>query len=317
MAATRITFDSPDLTQRIVEFLPFDEVCGPSALLVRRYASRRYYGKRCLKAVSRCFRTAARRALTRGHWRPIRRLEQDGITHLVAQQDTGFSHHMWDNPPFLRDAWAADPGATMVVLLTDRTYSDRGPWGHHLGLGNVCLASNFLLLVEPNDDAFHRDSDGFKRILSAFEYAFGAVRSGGLLYQFLWGWFDWWSEDEDGFDTPNGYCQLFCKIAKDPLGPALEAWSNPRLAAQFVLDSVEFMEGGEPWWEPWGYDALHLTRYGLLMSSEWEDRDKARRFVDFLRTHQIPRDEALLADPDASEGARGPGGILGPHLGDP
>ena len=104
MPATRITFDSPDLTQRIVEFLPFDEVCGPSALLVRRYASRRYYGKRCLKAVSRGFRTAARRALTGGHWRPIRRLEQDGITHLVAQQDTGFSHHMWDNPPFLRDA---------------------------------------------------------------------------------------------------------------------------------------------------------------------------------------------------------------------
>ena len=313
MAATRITFDSPDLTQRIVEFLPFDEVCGPSALLVRRYASRRYYGKRCLKAVSRCFRTAARRALTRGHWRPIRRLEQDGITHLITQQDTGFSHQMWDNPPFLRDAWAADPGAAMLVLLTDRTYSDRGPFGQHLGLGDVSLASNFLHLVEPN--RLYRD--GSKQILAAFEYAFGAVRSGGLLFQFLYGWFDWWENDGHFGPMPIDYCALFCKIAEKYLGPALEAWSNPRLAAQFVLDSVEFIEGGRPWWEPFGYDALHLTRYGVWMSSEWEDRDKARRFVDFLRTHQIPRDEALLADPDASEGARGPGGILGQRLGDP
>ena len=205
----------------------------------------------------------------------------------------------------------------MLVLLTDRNYSDRGPFGQHLGLGDVSLASNFLHLVEPNGGASRRDRDGFKRILAACEYAFGAVRSGDVLFQFLYGWFDWWENDGHFGPMPIDYCALFCKIAQDYLGPALEAWSNPRLAAQFVLDSVEFMEGGEPWWEPWGYDALHLTRYGVWMSSEWEDRDKARRFVDFLRTHQIPRDEELLADPDASEGARGPGGILGQRLGDP
>ena len=65
MAATRITFDSPDLTQRIVEFLPFDEVCGTRSLHVGRgrFESRvgRYFGRLGVKAACRGLRDAARR----------------------------------------------------------------------------------------------------------------------------------------------------------------------------------------------------------------------------------------------------------------
>ncbi len=45
--ALRTAFDSLDVTQRIVEFLPFDEVCGQQALYVGRFAGRRYFGRRC------------------------------------------------------------------------------------------------------------------------------------------------------------------------------------------------------------------------------------------------------------------------------
>ena len=136
------------------------------------------------------------------------------------------------------------------------------------------------------------------------------------MWQLVWGWFNWWERGlGDGLGFPISYRQLLDNIAVDHLGPELEAWTNPRLAAQFFLACVEFVEGDAQWWE-FEYP-FHLTRKGKWMSESWGDRDKARRFVDFLRTHQIPRDEALLADPDWGPGSRGPYGILGQRLGEP
>ena len=122
------------------------------------------------------------------------------------------------------------------------------------------------------------------------------------------GWFDWLWHTLDGLElaTPPGYCALFCKIAIIPwsrrvclVGPG----GSPRSSSWTLLNSSrEAGRGGEP---SWAATPLHLTRYGVWMSSEWEDRDKARRFaLHFPAPIRYPAMASLLADPDASEGAR-------------
>ena len=86
--AVRTAFGTRDIAQRIVEFLPFDEVCGTRSLHVGRgrFESRvgRYFGRLGVKAACRGLRNAARRALTRGRWRPVCRLAHEGVALAPA-----------------------------------------------------------------------------------------------------------------------------------------------------------------------------------------------------------------------------------------
>ena len=90
--AVRTAFGTRDIAQRVVEFLPFDEVAGERSLHVGRFASRiaRYYGAPSVKATCRGLRNAARRALTRGRWRPVCRLAHEGVA--LSSQLFGTSH---------------------------------------------------------------------------------------------------------------------------------------------------------------------------------------------------------------------------------
>ena len=57
--------------QRVVEFLPIEQLYKEKSHTV--------------KAVSRAWRTAARRALTRGRWKPLRTLEEQLDERLDEQ----------------------------------------------------------------------------------------------------------------------------------------------------------------------------------------------------------------------------------------
>ena len=82
-----------DLAARCLEFLPFDTVRG---------------AKRGVKRVSRGLRSAARRALTRGRWRPIKQFAEASL----------FIKETMDSPDAVpaasieryRAAWALEPG---------------------------------------------------------------------------------------------------------------------------------------------------------------------------------------------------------------
>ena len=118
--AVRTAFGTRDIAQRVVEFLPFDEVAGERSLHVGRFASRiaRYYGAPSVKATCRGLRNAARRALTRGRWRPVCRLAHEGVA-LVRR----FANKSPQScPKLLTEAWARDRGAVVLTLLTDRAW---------------------------------------------------------------------------------------------------------------------------------------------------------------------------------------------------
>ena len=118
----RATLEAPELLLRILEFLPIDDVCGPGALRVGRYARRRYYGDRCLKAVSREFCCAARHALTRGRWRPFRLLEQRrGHEHGPATRSGSRCLSLATSTRAVDDvASVSAPGGTGTLKLSPR-----------------------------------------------------------------------------------------------------------------------------------------------------------------------------------------------------
>ena len=278
--AMRTAFDSLDITQRIVEFLPFDEVCGQQALYVGRFAGRRYFGRRCLKATCRGLRNAARRALTRGLWRPIRLLEEQGAA--VVRQSGGMFPPRQPCPALLQKAWDADRGAALLVLMSNRAYDHDGRSGYSLG-------SRFLQLVEqaiPRNPQQLEDSDAFCRIMSGIEYAFGALRCGDLLFTLLHGWLYWHIIGGSG-PVELGLTDVFTRVPKE-LGLALASWANPRLAGEFV-EACAIRES-------WDHDErpYDLVQYAKLMSAEWDDRAKASLFTSFLRSKALLHDDFRL-----------------------
>ena len=301
----RATLEAPELLQRILEFLPIDDVSGPGALLVGRYAGRRYDGNRCLKAVSREFCYAARHSLTRGRWRPIRLLEQprgheQGVLLIQeATRDMAYSAPVVTGPcpALLKQAWETDRGACMLMLLTNRAYEHEYDPARSLGCKVLQLVEPEIPSSPPLGLAELADSSAFRRIVSAMEYAFGVVRSGDVLFAMLRGWLHWQEADTlPGFDDDDGpvvYHILsdisHTRVLNDivpQLGRLLEAWSDPELAGAFVVASISQCE----YWDRESRPTL--TQYSHGLSHRWTDRDKARRFVDFLRSQQDIRDEA-------------------------
>ena len=310
----RATLEAPELLQHILEFLPIDDVCGPGALLVGRYARQRYNGNRCLKAVSREFCYAARHALTRGRWRPIRLLEQprgheQGVLLIQeATRDTVLEPFVTGPcPALLKKAWETDRGACMLMLLTNRAYEQRDDPARSLGCKVLQLVEPEIPSPPPLGLAALADSSAFRRIVSAMEYAFGVVRSGAVLFAMLRGWLHWQEPDTlPGFEDGEVFHILsdfsHTRVLDDivpQLGRLLEAWSDPELAGAFVVASISQCEYWDSYWDG---PRRTLTQYSHDLSHRWADRDKARRFVDFLRREQDLRDEAAARAREADAG---------------
>ena len=290
----------PDVVQRFVEYLPFDEVTKT-------------------KAVSRPFRTAARRALTRGRWRPLRFLDErgEGATResIPGYSTPDFVRLRSDEVDLLHEAWAIAPGEVLRIIL------DWQP-----GTQDTYFASVFLRYVEPGlryqQDIANsyrnvlarphvaQPDGGFARVVAAFEYCNSKlidlpVRHDARLkmVELLVEWLTRAHHDvfQPGFPRSN-----IPKLAKPEwLGNELELWANPIEAAKFVISGpfVDPMPGvtidvpwhGVPWLMPVKWNIPTLRR---LITSGWKDRSAAsafdRHLFDWTRTAE---GRAIVGDP--------------------
>ena len=100
------------ILQRVAEFLPIEQLYKEKSHTV--------------KAISRAWKTAARRALTRGRWKPLRTLEDRGKREQWLT-DWGPETRLNDpaaHSAFNRDAreaWALYPGEVLLLLLDCNT----------------------------------------------------------------------------------------------------------------------------------------------------------------------------------------------------
>ena len=111
------SFDAlpPEIVQKCVEFLDFDLVSGD------------------LKAVSKATLVVARRALTRGRWRPFRYVAEQG---LAAVSDIDHRAFFLEPPAAVcvpcREAWALDPALVIRLICDWDTAHFFLPGGSHL-----------------------------------------------------------------------------------------------------------------------------------------------------------------------------------------
>ena len=123
-----------EIAQKCVEFLEFDE-----AIEVKR--------------ISRGLRNAARWALTRGRWRPIRFVSEHGLETL--QNLRGGLRSLDDGvAATFRAAWALDPGLVMRVIHEDMVDDYHGD----------AFQAVFLNIVEPSIEG-----GGIQHIIAACE----------------------------------------------------------------------------------------------------------------------------------------------------
>ena len=247
------------LLQRVVDFLPIEQL----------------EKSHTVKAVSRAWRTAARRALTRGRWKPLRTLE--GCRELIC------SDASYVDPEARRalkraaqEAWALYPGEALLLILN---------WNHH-------VARDYLLLVnEPN-------KQGFGSIVAAFEKAlqlgktrtisstrYGLSCREAVLY--LLG--QWMRQAMPSSFTIGPLDTMYLErerlAAPEWLGDELGRWEDPALAVTVVDVLIEYYHED---WHP---------RYDVLagrMSANWADSGKRLRFMGLLAERQYQEDEDMM-----------------------
>ena len=239
-----------EIAQKCVEFLEFGHLKGSVTEV---------------KSVSRGLRRAARWALTRGRWRPIRFVSEHGLDTLKKLR--GGLNSLDDGvAATFRAAWALDPGLVMRVIREDMVDDYHGD----------AYQAVFLNIVEPSIEG-----GGIQHIIAACEGLYrdlGGQRDGQGTTLFSpcsllrhWG-------------GQLGRCAVQIKLHRvEPLippsprapesfiiGDALESWTDPNLAATF-LD--EYRQFGVP------MHYRHLTAIAQAFSDNWQDRAKARSFV--------------------------------------
>ena len=139
----------PEMVQKCVEFLPFDKLIERGAWAWeahRRSDAALLRRDRSLKSVSKTVCAAVRRALTKGRWRPIRCVAEQGLAVCAA------GDHAWpddplhgngaptDPPPaaaplcaIFREAWALDPALVVrIIIFVWNPHPARGPAPAHL-----------------------------------------------------------------------------------------------------------------------------------------------------------------------------------------
>ena len=118
-----------------------------------------------LKAVSKATRGVARRALTRGRWKPIRYVAEQGLAAVSEIDQRAF----FLEPPAAvcvpcREAWALDPALVIRLICDWDTAHFFLPGGSHLDRERAdkgVYQGRFLWIVEPAQDR------GLSRIVAA------------------------------------------------------------------------------------------------------------------------------------------------------
>ena len=278
----------PDVVQRFVEYLPFDEVTK-------------------IKAVARPFRTAARRALTRGRWRPLRFLDERGKSATRESiRISGAAPLTSDEVDLLHEAWAIAPGEVLRIILD--WYQPHEP-------SSTYLASVFLRYVEPGI-RYQQDIDelrkcprtttcllsflarpdgGFARVVAAFEYCNSKLIDLPLRDEarkrMVWLLCTWLTRAHHDVFQP-GLPRSNIPILASPewLGNELELWANPIEAAKFVISGPFWTIPGVTIDVPWHGTPVrwnvHTPR--RLITYGWKDRRAAsafdRHMFDWTRT---------------------------------
>ena len=268
-----------DVLARCIEFLPFDQALES-------------------KQVSKEVRSAARRAIARGRWRPVKFVAERALDLVLATVRRPGRPAKPVSAAALstfRAAWEIDPGQ-VVREIAEWQETSRVAIGTH--------AAIFLELVEPT-------IDGLPRVLAACE------RTHRFLELFTRNSSDSSSDDEDQPYRPRPHINhhtihmlvSWSEGVGRPLklnfhgedeedledglyiatwfnesteydaehfgsalfGSGLEAWDDPKLAARFVFALLEEKLDGIGF-----VDMSDHRRW----SRDWQDRDKARAFVN-------------------------------------
>ena len=278
----------PDVVQRFVEYLPFDEVTK-------------------IKAVARPFRTAARRALTRGRWRPLRFLDERGKSATRESiRISGAAPLTSDEVDLLHEAWAIAPGEVLRIILD--WYQPHEP-------SSTYLASVFLRYVEPGI-RYQQDIDelrkcprtttcllsflarpdgGFARVVAAFESCNSKLIDLPLRDEFrkkmVWLLYTWLTRAHRDVFRP-GFPRSNIPILASPewLGNELELWANPIEAAKFVISGPFWTIPGVTIDVPWHGTPVQWNVHPprRLITYGWKDRRAAsvfdRHMFDWTRT---------------------------------
>ena len=131
----------PELLERCLECLPFEEVHTN------------------VKQVSKEVRSAARRSLTRGRWRPVKYVLENAIVTNALERPPSAAE-----TTRFREAWALDPGLVLLELNLlwrnekDSHENDIDPgnfWAWNRQQFKPSVA-RFLALVEPSIDGLGR-----------------------------------------------------------------------------------------------------------------------------------------------------------------
>ena len=244
------------------------------------------------KQLSKGMRAAARRALTRGRWRPVCEvarngkatiegvmgdyLNNDGRARTWQERLAGLSDA---SRALFREAWALEPAEVMFIinLWTRESYYE---------------AYLFLCLVEPS-------ADGLRRVLAACEYSHRecARRAGHSGRPSL-------AEDADEREClPSELlgawlrgigARLFFHQQPTLFGEHLECWEDPAQAAGFIWAAVgqdwlhESMYGGE---EYGGGIPNYIIDKGRAYCARWEDQIKKATFLRQFMGVQLVADD--------------------------
>ena len=239
------------ILQRVAEFLPIEQLYKEKSHTV--------------KAISRAWKTAARRALTRGRWKPLRTLE--GCRELIC------SDASYVDPEARRalkraaqEAWALYPGEVMLFLLDYcNTYVNR---------------FKFLSLVVESS------KQGFGSIVVALEKSLQLERHHINATLLFLG--HWVRQAMPGSFPPGSSNNLYvfseCFATPEWLGDALGRWADLALAVKVVDVMIWFRS------EVW---LPRLDDLARSMSVNWADSGKRARFVALLAERQAQED----ADP--------------------
>ena len=255
----------PELVERCLEFLPFEEVHTN------------------VKQVSKVVRSAARRSLTRGRWRPIKYVLENAIVTNALERPSSAA----ETAQF-RAAWALDPGQVLlelVVLWNNKREShaegpngiasatfwiwDRGAFPTGVGAVFRPSVARFLALVEPSIDGLGR----LTMALESVEHHLETRGRGRYRAEMPITLLRLWMERLGDFALLGDYHR---EITLDELlnpeslvGSGLESWAEPSDMASFIF-----------WLREWDSDEIHrLSDIALALSRNWQDRRKAAAFV--------------------------------------
>ena len=255
----------PELVERCLEFLPFEEVHTNA------------------KQVSKAMRSAARRCLTRGRWRPLKYVVENAMVTNALERPSSAAE-----TATFRAAWAVDPRQVLLefillwnnkresclegdsTILTDTFWNwDRGnTLAGVVGVFKPSVA-RFLALVEPSMDGLGR----LTMALESVEHHLETRGRGRYRAEMPITLLRLWMERLGEFALLGDYHR---EITLDELlnpeslvGSGLESWAEPSDMASFIF-----------WLREWDSDEIHrLSDIALALSMNWQDRQKAGAFV--------------------------------------